>query len=249
VLASIGYTDPAVTDRSEPSPLRAYLDGASRPEDGLSYHETQGFLFTVAAAPEFVPPSEWIPVILGSKVPGFIAGVEPQRILGELIEMHNDLVDQVSTNRVELPGDCRFRDDILSNLSEDAPVSRWCRGFIQGHSWLAESWPEELPDVVDEEMGLSLLTLGFFASRRVAKQFIKECVLGKKSLAEMAELCRNDFPDAMTCYVRASEAVRQAMTSREPSRAENVGRNDPCPCGSGKKFKRCCLGQAADLVE
>jgi Flp pilus assembly protein TadD len=22
-----------------------------------------------------------------------------------------------------------------------------------------------------------------------------------------------------------------------------VGRNDPCPCGSGKKFKRCCLGR------
>jgi hypothetical protein len=24
----------------------------------------------------------------------------------------------------------------------------------------------------------------------------------------------------------------------------NVGRNDPCPCGSGKKFKKCCLGVA-----
>ena len=22
-----------------------------------------------------------------------------------------------------------------------------------------------------------------------------------------------------------------------------VGRNDPCPCGSGKKFKRCCAGK------
>ena len=21
----------------------------------------------------------------------------------------------------------------------------------------------------------------------------------------------------------------------------NPGRNDPCPCGSGKKFKKCCL--------
>ncbi|UVK47827.1 SEC-C domain-containing protein [Mesorhizobium sp. AR07] len=21
----------------------------------------------------------------------------------------------------------------------------------------------------------------------------------------------------------------------------DVGRNDPCPCGSGKKFKKCCL--------
>ena len=24
-----------------------------------------------------------------------------------------------------------------------------------------------------------------------------------------------------------------------------VGRNDPCPCGSGRKFKHCCLGRAA----
>jgi hypothetical protein len=24
------------------------------------------------------------------------------------------------------------------------------------------------------------------------------------------------------------------------SRGEKVGRNDPCPCGSGKKFKKCC---------
>ena len=24
---------------------------------------------------------------------------------------------------------------------------------------------------------------------------------------------------------------------------EKVGRNDPCPCGSGKKYKKCCLGK------
>lgn len=29
--------------------------------------------------------------------------------------------------------------------------------------------------------------------------------------------------------------------SRRPPR---VGRNDPCPCGSGKKFKKCCLALA-----
>jgi tetratricopeptide (TPR) repeat protein len=27
--------------------------------------------------------------------------------------------------------------------------------------------------------------------------------------------------------------------------ADKVGRNDPCPCGSGKKYKACCLGKAA----
>ncbi|HHX32016.1 MAG TPA: SEC-C domain-containing protein, partial [Bacteroidales bacterium] len=24
---------------------------------------------------------------------------------------------------------------------------------------------------------------------------------------------------------------------------EKIGRNDPCPCGSGKKYKKCCLGK------
>ncbi|MFZ0610713.1 MAG: type I methionyl aminopeptidase [Desulfobacterales bacterium] len=28
-----------------------------------------------------------------------------------------------------------------------------------------------------------------------------------------------------------------------------VGRNDPCPCGSGKKYKKCCLGQDGQPVE
>jgi uncharacterized protein YecA (UPF0149 family) len=29
--------------------------------------------------------------------------------------------------------------------------------------------------------------------------------------------------------------------TREQRRRGRVGRNDPCPCGSGQKFKRCCF--------
>lgn len=28
-----------------------------------------------------------------------------------------------------------------------------------------------------------------------------------------------------------------------PGGANKIGRNDPCPCGSGKKYKKCCLGK------
>ncbi len=31
---------------------------------------------------------------------------------------------------------------------------------------------------------------------------------------------------------------------KRPDRSTIVGRNDPCPCGSGKKFKKCCLRKA-----
>ncbi|MDD2433618.1 MAG: SEC-C metal-binding domain-containing protein, partial [Clostridia bacterium] len=27
---------------------------------------------------------------------------------------------------------------------------------------------------------------------------------------------------------------------KEPRRVKKIGRNDPCPCGSGKKYKKCC---------
>jgi hypothetical protein len=31
---------------------------------------------------------------------------------------------------------------------------------------------------------------------------------------------------------------------RTPLRVIKIGRNDPCPCGSGSKYKKCCLGKA-----
>ncbi|MFB6240325.1 MAG: SEC-C metal-binding domain-containing protein, partial [Gemmatimonadota bacterium] len=30
----------------------------------------------------------------------------------------------------------------------------------------------------------------------------------------------------------------------QPVRREKVGRNEPCPCGSGKKYKKCCGARA-----
>jgi uncharacterized protein len=33
-----------------------------------------------------------------------------------------------------------------------------------------------------------------------------------------------------------------AFVPEHPRRTANIGRNDPCPCGSGKKYKKCCGG-------
>jgi len=31
------------------------------------------------------------------------------------------------------------------------------------------------------------------------------------------------------------------------TRRIKIGRNDPCPCGSGKKFKKCCIRKVQEL--
>ena len=40
--------------------------------------------------------------------------------------------------------------------------------------------------------------------------------------------------------------IERALNPPEPAlAAAKVGRNEPCPCGSGKKFKKCCDGAPA----
>lgn len=47
---------------------------------------------------------------------------------------------------------------------------------------------------------------------------------------------------AFAAAVESGEHAHQRTPSQAPvvHRAAKVGRNDPCPCGSGKKFKKCC---------
>ena len=43
----------------------------------------------------------------------------------------------------------------------------------------------------------------------------------------------------------ATLRVCDALRTRRVPRDDRVGRNDPCPCGSGKKHKKCCLRTGA----
>jgi SWIM/SEC-C metal-binding protein len=39
--------------------------------------------------------------------------------------------------------------------------------------------------------------------------------------------------------------LERALNPPLPAQSKRIGRNDPCPCGSGKKYKKCCGASAA----
>jgi uncharacterized protein YecA (UPF0149 family) len=43
----------------------------------------------------------------------------------------------------------------------------------------------------------------------------------------------------------AHEAYMKLRPAR-PRATAKIGRNDPCPCGSGRKYKKCCLAKEGD---
>lgn len=74
----------------------------------------------------------------------------------------------------------------------------------------------------------------------------------KKRFIDIAKRMEKDGVDfksirQMKKWMKDHEAELRAQQPGAPSKVETVvhegpriGRNDPCPCGSGKKYKKCC---------
>jgi preprotein translocase subunit SecA len=56
-----------------------------------------------------------------------------------------------------------------------------------------------------------------------------------KIQVQKQEPIRKEPPRQALNYNRGEAAAAQTVR-----REKKVGRNDPCPCGSGKKYKKCC---------
>jgi hypothetical protein len=48
-------------------------------------------------------------------------------------------------------------------------------------------------------------------------------------------------------YAMFREDVERQQKVVPVVRGAKIGRNDPCPCGSGRKHKKCCEGRARDV--
>jgi len=55
----------------------------------------------------------------------------------------------------------------------------------------------------------------------------------------------DEAPSTSDIGQQQQDAIEGTQADQKPEpiriREERVGRNDPCPCGSGKKFKACCM--------
>ena len=231
---------------ADPSTLQAFLEHPGRPAGTLSYHALQGFLFTLASAPTLVLPSDWLPIIFGDQEAMYASPNEAQVILGQIMVLYNTANAAVLDAPTLLPADCQLREDVLANFDDDAPIAQWSRGFLTGHQWLDELWEAHLPDALADELDATLLALSFFSSRTMAEAYLAEAITTPQSLDAAAQAMCRVFPTAVAQYAQMGRSRDQVRTAHDDSEAPTrtphakVGRNPPCPCGSGKKYKKCC---------
>jgi len=136
--------------------------------------------------------------------------VYPENRLGNIVE--TPLYELVSSEQQQLFGD-RKRNRLPAYCLE-CPVLFACHGECPKHRFIKTP---------DGEPGLNYLCRGY-------KHFFKHIDPWMRYMA--GELREGRAPANVMEWTRQRDL--KAAGKRRP------GRNDPCPCGSGKKYKKCC---------
>lgn len=178
-----------------------------------------GLLHAVASAPMMVPPSVWLPVALGERD----FGGEPTLIM--LLRHYNTVVDALAAGRplVPAPGD------------EEA-IRDWCAGYILG--------VDTDPAWIDHPEGLEpTFPIAVLAGDRPLNELDGGHIIEDEKgwLREARENLDGLVLEVYEALAPARRSLAGQVTRQQPvRRGVKVGRNDPCPCGSGKKYKKCC---------
>jgi SEC-C motif-containing protein len=126
-----------------------------------------------------------------------------------------------------------------ADTAEALMRSRYSAYVLGNADYLLQSWhPSSRPDTIDLAEGLQWTGLTIRACRAGGPadsegtvEFLAHYVAGGRrgSLHETSRFVREN---GHWLYLDGD--------IHEPGKTGTVGRNQACPCGSGKKFKRCC---------
>jgi uncharacterized protein len=201
----------------------------------MSPLELDGYLTGIIVAPQAAPimPSEWIPGLWGDDEPIFDDAEQMQAALGAVMEHYNRLIADIdrSLKRLEADGICDYRPMFLTGDDKPAhdTVRRWVRGFWKAMALAPGVWSA----LAEDERTQILIEpfVGFFEIEGQAPLELPDdidAILDEGAAA---------IPRIITVLHKLAQIRHR---SAAPVRRSKVGRNDPCPCGSGQKQKRCC---------
>ncbi|MBL0142129.1 MAG: UPF0149 family protein [Betaproteobacteria bacterium] len=197
-------------------------------ESSMTLDAIQGLLCAAASSPQPVPPEKWIPVVLGEGK--FNAETQAKEVEQLLLRFHDDTLRQMA-------GEDGI--DILSYPVEEGEeeLALWCDGYLEGTQLAEPGWFEMGED---EEVVSELLYPFMLLSGRLKESALEE---GEEWCSSKEERrLMDEAREAIAADIaKAYHFWFERRVNREPIKREaaKVGRNDPCPCGSGKKYKAC----------
>jgi uncharacterized protein len=211
-----------------------------------------GFVAGLLICPDTIPPSTWLPVVMGQdgNDPDFSERPNDRKVV-DLLFTHYEAVARALEKGSYAPiFDYRAE-------SDETFWQIWMEGFTQAFALSPDSW-SAFEEADDELIPAALTSMMILAAEADPEWLAAEEFedLSEEDETELIEQAPDLITESVyTLYewtrsrddARVGSAADIAPSFAAP-RAEKVGRNEPCPCGSGKKYKKCCGPKDAEAL-
>lgn len=194
-----------------------------------------GFFAALACCPDLIMPSEYMPILQrGDTEAGDLVfeDMGEAKLFVELVNRHwNHVNRQLDSEEVYLP--FLFEDD-----EGNVRGNHWAQGFMLGTNLRPDIWRLFMEDENESGAILPIWALAYEYhddpemrpfDKPVTEDQRQELVIG--AAAGVMRMHR---------YFLKQRALYTTPSGTFTRSGGKTGRNDPCPCGSGRKFKQCC---------
>jgi yecA family protein len=213
----------------------------------LSISGVYGLFYGCLAGPELVMPSRYMLLILGEEYREFESMEKVERIYGNLMSLWNLLSGWKPEREPCLFPDIEYPDNyggLVQRLQYNySLVEQFIKGLDIGST-------EESDFSKDGLKALEDLSKTSVMVQKYAEVIEKEKAENEKDITEELNYTTQMENMLADCIVRINLGLKDArmrvveemrMLSNHPSpKSKKISRNSPCPCGSGKKYKKCC---------
>ncbi|WP_374012817.1 UPF0149 family protein [Pseudoxanthomonas koreensis] len=238
-------TPPPYLEDDQIQHLSDLLEQRAVPFKGLNLEALDGFLSALVVSPSLVMPSEWQPLVWGGQAPRWESEDEALQVQLLLMghwnmcaartRLDGDSLPDHLAPLLWLPEDPELTGEEALHEDELDVGRDWALGFFTAvmlreqdwDLWLDEhDWIEEIFDHLDRLASGEAINPDDPTAAATPVGYRERLAIVMDLPSMLADLNHHRV---------------HALTPRKPiRREEGPGRNDPCPCGSGKKYKKCC---------
>jgi uncharacterized protein len=201
--------------------LSGFLASRQAPDTAMPFETLDGFLTALVIGPEMIMPSRYLPEIWGTEDgsgPVWDSMEQLQYFMDLLSKHWNALAARRSADAVHRPE--------IDHFGDGPQGKGWARGFVAGMNLCAEAWDPLIENKDEGDVALQILALAMEDNT----------LLPDDTRAAIVE----ELPNIVRMIASYWRNLPAAPVRKSSLRSSKIGRNEPCPCGSGKKYKKCC---------
>lgn len=217
----------------------------------LTLPEIYGFLYGCHAAPHVFRPSQLISTIFGKNEEAFASMEKTEQVIGNLLFLWNALGGWKPESEPLFYPDIEYPDTtegLMERVKDDLTI---IKSFIKGldlgetaKTDFSEDAVAALKSLSEADGNLTKLLEVFQKQGSTEDEEFKKAKDSIISLEGVIGVCIGrinlGLKDARMKVVKEMQKAAESQKKVAQAKSAKVQRNELCPCGSGKKYKKCC---------